>query len=62
MTAGKDEYVIEGKTPLEELEEKFGITLEDMFKQVIEPNMQLIQELKTKNVANVFKKIMFNFN
>ena len=26
---GKDEYVIEGKTPLEELEEKFGITFEN---------------------------------
>ncbi len=25
---GKDEYVIDGKTPLEELEEKFGITFE----------------------------------
>ena len=25
---GKDEYVIEGKTPLEELEERFGITFE----------------------------------
>lgn len=26
---GKDEYVIEGKTPLEELEERFGIPFED---------------------------------
>ncbi len=26
---GKDEYVIEGKTPLEELEEKFGISFEN---------------------------------
>ena len=26
---GEDEYVIEGKTPLEELEERFGIPFED---------------------------------
>lgn len=27
---GNDEYIIEGKTPLEELEEKFGMTFEDV--------------------------------
>lgn len=39
-------------------EEKFGITLEDMVKQVIEPNMQLIQELKTKNVDFMYNETM----
>lgn len=37
-------------------EEKFGITLEDMVKQVIEPNMQLIQDLKTKNVDFMYNE------
>lgn len=37
-------------------EEKFGITLEDMVKQVIEPNMQLIQELKNKNVDFMYNE------
>lgn len=39
-------------------EEKFGITLEDMVKQVIEPNMQLIQDLKTKNVDFMYNETM----
>lgn len=37
-------------------EEKFGITLEDMVKQVIKPNMQLIKELKTKNVDFMYNE------
>ena len=39
-------------------EEKFGITLEDMVKQVIEPNMQLIKDLKTKNVDFMYNETM----
>ena len=39
-------------------EEKFGITLEDMIKQVIEPNMQLIQDLKNKNVDFMYNETM----
>ena len=39
-------------------EEKFGITLEDMVKQVIEPNMQLIHDLKTKNVDFMYNETM----
>lgn len=39
-------------------EEKFGITLEDMVKQVIGPNMQLIQELKNKNVDFMYNETM----
>ena len=39
-------------------EEKFGITLENMVKQVIGPNMQLIQELKNKNVDFMYNETM----
>lgn len=39
-------------------EEKFGITLEYMVKQVIGPNMQLIQELKNKNVDFMYNETM----
>lgn len=39
-------------------QEKFGITLSDIVKQVIEPNMQLIQELKSKNVDFMYNETM----
>lgn len=39
-------------------QEKFGITLVDIVKQVIEPNMQLIQELKSKNVDFMYNETM----
>ena len=39
-------------------EENFGITLEDIVKQVIGPNMQLIQELKAKNVDFMYNETM----
>ena len=39
-------------------EEMFGIKLEDIVKQVIEPNMQLIQELKNKNVDFMYNETM----
>ncbi len=39
-------------------EEKFGITLEDIVNQVVKPNMQLIQDLKTKNVDFMYNETL----
>lgn len=39
-------------------EDRFGITLEDMVKQVVVPNMQLIKELKSKNVDFMYNETM----
>lgn len=39
-------------------EENFGITLEDIVKQIVEPNMKLIQELKAKNVDFMYNETM----
>lgn len=39
-------------------EDRFGITLEDMVKQVIVPNSKLIQELKSKNVDFMYNETL----
>lgn len=39
-------------------EDRFGITLEDMIRQVIVPNGQLIQELKSKNVDFMYNETL----
>ena len=39
-------------------EDRFGITLEDLVKQVVGPNMQLIKELKSKNVDFMYNETM----
>ncbi len=39
-------------------EDRFGITLEDLVKQVIAPNMELIKELKNKNVDFMYNETL----
>ena len=39
-------------------EDRFGITLEDMVRQVIVPNGQLLQELKSKNVDFMYNETL----
>ena len=39
-------------------EDRFGITLEDLVKQVVVPNMEIIEELKAKNVDFMYNETL----
>lgn len=39
-------------------EEKFNITLEDIIRQVVEPNIKLIEELKSKNIEFMYNETL----